>query len=56
MQKPKTHRVFLTHNNQTLSLTEWARRRNIKKQTLSIRIKRGWPVAQALEFETRKPK
>lgn len=44
---------YLTYNGKTQNLTDWARERNIKKQTLSIRLKRGWTIGQALEFEER---
>lgn len=46
--------IWLTHNGETLILSEWARRLEIPHQTISARLKRGLPVEQVLSKETRK--
>lgn len=47
--------IPLTHNGQTMNLTEWAREMGIKKITLYDRIhKLGWSVERALTTPTRK--
>lgn len=43
----------LEYNGESHSLSEWARRQGLKKQTLSKRLKLGWSVGQALGFEPR---
>lgn len=40
----------LTHDGETHTISEWARKLNIKPNTIYYRIKRGWSVAEALEF------
>lgn len=44
----RTDNVFLTFNNETLVLADWALRRGMKIKTLASRIRRGWPVELAL--------
>lgn len=50
----KSPRKYITYNGMTKTLTEWAKYREIKKETLSIRLKRGWSVGEALGFKERK--
>lgn len=40
--------VFLTHDNQTFSVAEWARRTGIKAPTIRNRLKQGWTISEAL--------
>jgi hypothetical protein len=56
MQANNTRRTrFVTYNNETLSVSEWARKMNINQSTLSMRInKYGWSVEDALGKEVRK--
>lgn len=44
----KRNNKTLTHNGQTLCLSEWARRVGLNQQTLSARILAGWPAERAL--------
>lgn len=39
---------FLTHNNQTLSVSQWSKLLGIATQTLFQRLDRGWPVDRVL--------
>ena len=39
---------MITYNGETLCLREWARRIGITHRTLSVRLKRGWPLEKAL--------
>lgn len=43
--------VYLTYNGVTHHLSEWARIRRINISTLSQRVRNGWSVEKALEFE-----
>lgn len=40
--------VLLTHNNKTMTISEWADHTGIKYDTLYIRLYRGWDVGRAL--------
>ena len=40
--------LFITHNEETLHLQEWARRTGIHFQTIRQRIRAGWNAADAL--------
>lgn len=40
--------VWLTHNGETMILTDWAARVGINCKTLQYRIRSGWPVGEAL--------
>lgn len=40
--------VFLSHNGERLTQTEWAERTGIKASTICYRLKAGWSVADAL--------
>lgn len=44
----RTDNVFLTFNNETLVLADWALRRGMKCKTLASRIRRGWSTELAL--------
>lgn len=47
--------LFLTYNGETLPLSYWAKRTNIKKRTLYDRIYRyGWPVEKAFNTPVRR--
>lgn len=41
-------RTYLTHGDDTLSLTEWSLRTGIKKETIAARLRYGWTVGDAL--------
>lgn len=40
--------VTITHNGETMTLTEWSRKVNISRITIRGRLKRGWEVGQIL--------
>jgi len=40
--------IFIEFNNQCHSISEWARRINIKTNTLQYRLYRGWSIERAL--------
>lgn len=40
--------VYLTHENVTLTLGDWAKRVGIKSHTLAARLRLGWPLVTAL--------
>lgn len=40
--------IFLTFNNQTKTITQWAETLGINKRTLNNRINRGWDIQRAL--------
>lgn len=44
----KSNTIFLTHNNETLSVAQWARKLNIDKSLILRRLKCGWTIKQAL--------
>jgi hypothetical protein len=39
---------FIEYNGERLSIREWAERIGLKKATLLVRLKNGWPVERAL--------
>lgn len=46
--------VLLTHGGVTLCLNDWADRIGIGRMTLTQRLRRGWPIAQALSLPARR--
>ena len=40
--------VFIEYSGQRLTCSQWAEKLGINKQTISERIKRGWPVEKVL--------
>lgn len=44
----RTNTKFLTFKGETLCVSHWARRLGIRQDTLSWRIRSGWPVKKAL--------
>lgn len=42
--------VLLTARGETLVLFEWARRLDVEPSTIQARLKRGWPVEDAVTF------
>lgn len=44
---------YLTYNDETHCLAEWAEIRGIPRKTLTARLRYGWPLNQALEFDRR---
>lgn len=47
-QRPRKDAVYLTHNGETRTRDDWARRIGIKYSTLVERLRRNWPVDRAL--------
>lgn len=52
-QRNATANRRVTFNGETLTQVEWAQRQGIRQDTLSYRLRRGWPVLQALSLEPR---
>ena len=50
MNKVGRPSFFLTHNNTTKSLAEWARFLNTKSSVIKGRLKRGWLVSETLSI------
>ena len=46
--KNTTRNKYLTYNNETLILSDWAKKLNMSSKTLLYRLKRGWSVEKAL--------
>lgn len=44
--------VKIEYNGEILTLSQWARRMNLQIQTLSYRLKQGWPIEDALKSPT----
>lgn len=42
------HARYLTHNGETLCITDWALRTGIKRLTIAARLEQGWSIAEAL--------
>lgn len=49
--KNRTTNNYITYNEETHTLTDWAKIRNINRTTLSARLKRGWSIPKALGFD-----
>lgn len=47
---------LITYKNKTMSLKEWGRERNIRPDTISARLEKGWKIHDALYTPTQKPK
>ncbi len=45
----------LTHNGETLTISEWAGRKGIKPHTIQTRLDRGYSVENAIEIPIVKP-
>lgn len=43
-----SHIAKITYDGKTFTIREWAKVLNIKYEALVARIKRGWPVKEAL--------
>lgn len=46
--KNRTTNHYITFNNETKTLTDWAKEKNIKRTTLNSRLRRGWSIEKAL--------
>ena len=44
--KQTTRRI--THNGESLTVAEWARRTGVLPATIEYRVRRGWPTEKAL--------
>ena len=49
--RTRSNTVRLTYGDKTLPLAEWAEQRGIRPNTVTMRLRRGWPVWKALEFD-----
>lgn len=47
--------IALTHNGETLTLAQWARKLGIKRATLGARVRMGWDAARTLTTPLTKP-
>lgn len=45
--------VYLTHDGETLVLSDWARRLGLDRRTIHARLQAGWTVASALNPQKR---
>lgn len=45
--KNRTTNHYITYNNKTQTLTEWAKELNINRSTLSNRLRNGWSIEKA---------
>ena len=53
-QNNRTNNRRLTHDGETMTLSEWSRRTGIRRECIAARIDRlGWPVDKALTTPTR---
>jgi len=50
----KNSNVFITHNGETLTITEWAKRLGTNDCTIRGRIRRGWKVEDAVSLPVKK--
>jgi hypothetical protein len=50
----KRNNRLVTHQGETLHLSEWARRTGVKRRTLAARLDAGWPIEEALKQEQEK--
>lgn len=58
-QSNKSNNRFITFDGRTQTLSQWARETGIRKDTLRLRLKKGWSVERALTepiHEARRPK
>ena len=46
-----TYKKLIEYNGETHSMHEWARITGIKYETIYSRIKKGWPIGQALGYD-----
>lgn len=54
-QKNNTRKnVFLTHNGETKTVAQWAKEKNVNRNLIYGRIKRGWSIEKAIETPPRK--
>lgn len=49
----KRNNAYVTHNGQTLTVSEWGRVTGILKGTIRNRLVRGWSVSEALDTRDR---
>lgn len=40
--------ILITHNGETMNISQWAKRIGISQATLTYRLNAGWPVEHAL--------
>lgn len=52
----KRNNKLITIANRTMTMTMWAKERNINKNTVQSRLRSGWTELEALEFVERKKK
>lgn len=45
----KKNNVFIDHNGKRLTVSQWADKTGIARDTLSFRLKKGWGIARSLE-------
>ena len=52
-QNNKRTNIVLEYNGKKMSVTQWSRNVGINRDIVSNRLRRGWPVGEALGFESR---
>ena len=55
-QSNRSDSVFVTVDGQTLTVSQWARKKNVHKTVLFSRIRRGWDPVTAVTTEPRRKK
>lgn len=50
----RTDPIYLTHDDQTLTIKAWSKRTGIQTATIHFRLRSGWSVARTLTTATRK--
>lgn len=40
--------ILITHNGETMNITQWAKRVGMSTQAITYRLNAGWPVEEAL--------
>ena len=53
-QNNKRNSHFIEYNGESLTISEWARKLGIRKDTLRHRLISGWPLEKALSSDKRK--
>jgi hypothetical protein len=49
----KRNNRLVSHNGETLTIAQWARKLGLKRTLLATRINKGWPIEKAFSFTGR---
>ena len=53
-QRNKRNNHYITYNNETKTVTEWAEKLGVNAETLAGRLRRGWDVERTLTTPIKK--